>query len=286
MAITSDDAGGPAANDRPEDRVPNTVPILPAPTPPVKRHSADPDRTTAGRRRPGRPKTRRQSHGSAWHWKQTDCWYYTLPGTKTRVPLLNEEGERIRGKENRKPAQLALARVHLDGTTGQTGAAPVTWVVARVCSEYLQHLDRGVAGGTTSPGYRASAGYWLNDLCRYCGALTVAELKKGHLQTWVGSHPTWRSPATTRSVLTVVIAAFNHAAADFDIPNPLKGLKKPAAVPRLHSLTDADERTLLGATDQAFRDFLFAAIRTGLRPFCELARLTAEDVEVTPRGMM
>ena len=34
------------------------------------------------RGRPGRPKTRRQSHGSAWHWKQTDSWYYTLPGTK------------------------------------------------------------------------------------------------------------------------------------------------------------------------------------------------------------
>ena len=23
----------------------------------------------------------RQSHGSAWHWRQTDCWYCTLPGT-------------------------------------------------------------------------------------------------------------------------------------------------------------------------------------------------------------
>jgi hypothetical protein len=32
----------------------------------------------------GRPrKQRRQPHGSAWHWKQTDCWYYTLPGTKS-----------------------------------------------------------------------------------------------------------------------------------------------------------------------------------------------------------
>lgn len=26
------------------------------------------------RGRPGRLKTRRQSHGSAWHWKQTDAW--------------------------------------------------------------------------------------------------------------------------------------------------------------------------------------------------------------------
>ena len=43
-------------------------------------------------------KKRRQPHGSAWHWKQTDCWYYTLPGAKKRLPLFDEDGERIRGK--------------------------------------------------------------------------------------------------------------------------------------------------------------------------------------------
>jgi integrase len=31
---------------------------------------------------------------------------------------------------------------------------------------------------------------------------------------------------------------------------------------------------------------LFAAIHTGLRPFCELAKLTADDVEESGRGMM
>jgi integrase len=30
----------------------------------------------------------------------------------------------------------------------------------------------------------------------------------------------------------------------------------------------------------------FAAAHTGLRPFCELARLAAEDVEEAPQGMM
>lgn len=43
---------------------------------------------------------------------------------------------------------------------------------------------------------------------------------------------------------------------------------------------------MYGATDGCFRDFLFAAVHTGLRPFCELAKMTAEDVEETPRGMM
>ena len=41
----------------------------------------------------GRPrKQRRQPHGSAWYWKQTNCWYYTLPGTKKRVGLNDGEG--------------------------------------------------------------------------------------------------------------------------------------------------------------------------------------------------
>ncbi len=35
-----------------------------------------------------------------------------------------------------------------------------------------------------------------------------------------------------------------------------------------------------------FRNFLFAAIHTGLRPYYELAKLTAGHVEVTPRGML
>ena len=58
-------------------------------------------------------KQRRQQHGSAWHWKQTDCWYSTEPGTRKRVPLFDEQGERVRGTENKEAARLALARVNL-----------------------------------------------------------------------------------------------------------------------------------------------------------------------------
>jgi hypothetical protein len=103
-----------------------------------------------------RKKTRRQSHGSAWHWIQTDSWYYTLPGTKNRVPLFNEDGNRIRGVENRKAAQLAMARVKL-GQGWQPElppASPDEWVVAKVCSEYLQYCERGVANGSVSKGHR------------------------------------------------------------------------------------------------------------------------------------
>ena len=63
----------------------------------------------------GRKKTRRQAHGSAWHWKQTNTWYYTQPGSTKRIPLFEEDGQRIKGKENKKAAELALARIKLQG---------------------------------------------------------------------------------------------------------------------------------------------------------------------------
>ncbi len=56
---------------------------------------------------------RRQRHGTAWYWKQTNCWYYTPRGTKKRVALFDENGKRIRGMENKQAAALALARAKL-----------------------------------------------------------------------------------------------------------------------------------------------------------------------------
>jgi integrase len=127
---------------------------------------------------------------------------------------------------------------------------------------------------------------WLNDLCEYCGALPVAQLKKGHVQKWIENHETWRSPATHRGVIAIVLAAFNRAAEMFGIPNPIKGLKKPKSEPRLASFTPEEEKALYDATESCFENFLFAALHTGLRPFCELAKLTADDVEESERGMM
>jgi integrase len=234
-----------------------------------------------------RKRKRRQSHGSAWHWRQTDCWYCTLPGAKKRLGLFDENGQRIRGQENQEAAELALARLKLSGDwPADTSPDNGNWIVARVCSEYLQYCERGLANETISKSHRDNAVRFLNDLCKYCGALAVAELKKGQVKTWLESHPTWRSPATHCSVIAIVLAAFNYAQETRGIRNPLAGLKKPAANPRLQSLAREDEDALYAACDEPFRNFLFALIHTGLRPFCELARLTADDIEENARGMM
>jgi integrase len=230
---------------------------------------------------------RRQQHGSAWHWKQTDCWYYTQPGTKKRLPLFDESGRRIRGKENQDAAETALAKTKVAAESDSANpGGQQRWLVAKVCLEYLQYCERGAANGTLSKGHRDNSVAWLNDLCSYCGALAVGELKKGHVKTWLESHSTWRSAATRHGVITIVQAAFNYAEQQYEIPNPLKGLKKPVPQPRLQSFSREDEETLYDATEVCFRNFLFAAIHTGLRPYCELARVTAEDIEENGRGMM
>lgn len=236
----------------------------------------------------GRPKSRRQTHGLAWHWRQTDCWYYTLPGTKRRVALCDEDGNRIRGKEKRDKARLAMARVSLEekGELPISSATTGPWLVARVCSEYIQYCERRLAKGTISAEHNDMVKWVLNDLCKYCGALPTVQLKKAHIHNWIDTHENWRTPATHRTVITVAIAAFNYATENFELVNPLRGLKKPAAVPRLHSLTEEEEKAMLQTADPAFRNFLFAAMQTGLRPFCELAQLTADNVEESTRGMM
>jgi hypothetical protein len=122
-------------------------------------------------------KQRRQQHGSAWHWKQTDAWYHTEPGTKKRVSQFDENGERIRGKENKETARIALARIKVaDELIAQSQQASGDWTVARVCDVYLADLH-----STANPEWATQVDRWLNDLCGYCGALKVGEFLKRHL---------------------------------------------------------------------------------------------------------
>lgn len=229
----------------------------------------------AGRR------SRRQSHGSAWHWKQTDCWYYTKPGTRQRVPLFDEDGQRIRGKENREAARLALARVKLaDELQPSPDRNQGEWTVARVCDIYLAHLH-----ATAAASWAEQVQGWLNDLCGYCGALTVTEFKRRHLREWLSRHTTWNDN-TRRNVIGSVKAAFNFCVKDGDIDaNPVAAYEKPASTPRVTAFSPLEEKQLYEAADESLGLFIRACILTGSRPYSELARVTAEHVVESDHGM-
>ncbi|MCG6157273.1 tyrosine-type recombinase/integrase [Rubinisphaera margarita] len=236
--------------------------------------------------KPSQPK-RRRSRGRAWYWKQTDTWYYTQPGTKSRVRLTNESGYPIRGQDNVQAAELALARVKANGEWQPAAEKSISVAtrVADVCSEYLVRCERRMKLGAMTRNHFDEQARYLNDFCGYCGALPSSELQKGHVDHWVESHATWRSPVTRRHAITAVKSAFKSAEETLSVRNPLIGLKKPPQRPRLYSFTPKDEQVLYDSTSQQFRDFLFACIHTGLRPYSELARLTSQNVVETNRGM-
>lgn len=232
---------------------------------------------------------RRRSRGRAWYWQQTDSWYYTPPGTRNRVRLLGLDGLPLRGPDSRDAADLALARIQASGkwrAAPDPKVASQSDVVARVCSEYLVDSQRRVERGEICDEYFSTTKRYLNAFAAYCGAVPVGELKKAHVDQWLEGETTWKSNGAQRHAITAVIAAFRFFAERHDVPNPLKGLRKPPPQPRLHSLSPADETRMYAHASRQLRDFLFAALHTGLRPFCELARLTAAMVEETPRGMV
>lgn len=226
-------------------------------------------------------KSRRQQHGSAWHWKQTDCWYYTPPGTKKREALFDEDGERIRGKENKEAAQLALARIKLtDELTPVASASSKDWTVAQVCEIYLADL-----ANTATPEWVSLCQAWLNDFCGYCGALSVSELKKKHLRIWLQKHKTWNNNSQ-RNVIACIKAAFNFCCTFDDLDtNPLASYQKPAATARVTSFSPEEEEEIYAATNKAHALFLKCCILTGARPFSEMAMVTADHVVETPHGM-
>jgi hypothetical protein len=195
--------------------------------------------------------------------------------------LFDEKGERIRGRENKEAARLALARLKLRGELGDR-PVPVSgdWTVARVCDVYLNDLHQ-----TANSEWTAQVRGWLNDLCGYCGALRVNEFKKKHLRAWLQQHDTWNHNMQ-RNVVGAVIAAFNFCCKfeELDV-NPVAGYKKPAATPRVTAFTAEEEEAICETADEAFGRFIKACILTGARPYSELARVTADHVVETAQGM-
>ncbi len=226
-------------------------------------------------------KQRRQQHGSAWHWKQTDSWYFTEPGTKKRLALFDEDGERIRGKENKEAAKLALARIKLvDELNPPPKAHNQKWTVARVFEVYLEDLHK-----SANPEWSKQVQNWLNDLCAYCGALSVDEFKKKHLRNWIQKKTTWNHN-TQRNVIASVKAAFNFCCKFDDLEaNPVAGYEKPTATPRIVAFTPEEEKQLYEGANEAFGLFIKACILTGARPYSELAKITADHIVETHQGM-
>jgi len=241
-------------------------------------------------------KRRRTPNGAAWFRKFDSCWYATIEGKRQKLRAL--DGTPIRGQEKKREAEKAAARLKL-GMQPNPSNQFVT--VGEVLSFYIGKIRK-----TESPKYVDQVQRWLDRLNAYCGAMDATKIKKSHIEDWIAGynkkhkddkHRGWTSPNSRRTIITIVLAAFNSCVKEEDFPldsNPLRGIEKPAAQGRVTFFEDEDIGELLDLWNQTpgwrrvsfspVADFFNFLLHTGARP-SEVARLTAAHAEETPDGL-
>ena len=133
-----------------------------------------------------RRKQRRQQHGSAWHWKQTDCWYYTEPGTRKRVALFDEDGEMLI-EATSDHVRSGLRGLFARGYT--VGAIPVGYRRKEIPEAPL--TNRGAATSTPASCFNRSASaaamssvkLWLSIVSACNGVVVAARLGAENAQS-------------------------------------------------------------------------------------------------------
>jgi integrase len=109
------------------------------------------------------------------------------------------------------------------------------------------------------------------------GKLTIEELRPHHLEDWLDAHPGWKTAAGRKTRLQAVKRALNRAAKGGLIPKDhgIRGMSVPAGRARATYISPEQEKVLLSFCNPPLKTALQVLIRTGMRPGCELAKVTA-----------
>lgn len=205
-------------------------------------------------------------------FRQHDGWWYVtrrLNGKRTQTKL-------AKGLENEAEAYQRFYEL--------MAAAGVVEVDPAVSFNELCHLflawSKEHNSSTTTAWY---LGFLADFDDLYSGP--VSQLQKRHVEAWLRSHGNW-SQSTQRQAVTSIKRVLNWSYDQgyiAEIPRGIRGLKRPRMERREIVIDSEQHQLLLGATDEAFRRFLFAMRETGARPG-EIRRVTAHDIDLV-RGV-
>jgi integrase len=235
-------------------------------------------------------------------------------GKDVFIPLTNEAGERLRDKSQSEAAKAAFHRYKagLVPESAKANAVPAGTVTVRdVCVFWLEQAPIVDKTRESSIGKRQNT---LYDLCngiapkyrekseaeqgpRYrpvteaerkaaprihkgYGNKPAAQLTRADLLEWCNAHPKW-TDGGRRTVLQCVKRVMNFAVEYGKIKaeeNQIRGMKIPTGKARATYLNPDQEIALLGKSCPALRLALRILIRTGMRPGCEFAKVTAAHV--------
>ncbi|MGD9721512.1 MAG: tyrosine-type recombinase/integrase [Pirellulales bacterium] len=237
------------------------------------------------------------SRNKGYWFRDGRGWFCKVNGRG--VPLTNEAGERLRDPNDDAAAKLAHARVLTAKRVEAVKTCDLT--VLEVVSAYLRQLeaekgrnktfhDRAKAlfnfthglglrflalDGEEKPKPRPSdyvhAGYKDRP---------VMSIKGIDVDQWVQANKRWKSDSTKRTMIKALKRAINYCVGAGLIPaNPIRGFKVPKDRARITYLTPEQETALCDAANPALAMAIRVLIRTGMRPGCEFAKVTAKHVQ-------
>lgn len=262
-------------------------------------------RDKQGRRKGSRNKGYWFRDGRGWGVKGSDGRF---------VPLTTEAGERLRDKSQADAAKTAFHRYKAglvpESAKESAGDGPT---VRDVCVFWLEQAPIVDKTRESSIGKRQNT---LYDLCngiapkyrekseaerkaakRYkpvteadrkaaprihkgYGNKPAAQLTRADLLEWCNAHPKW-TDGGRRTVLQCVKRVMNFAVEYGKLTkdeNQIRGMKIPSGKARATYISADQEIALLGKSCRALRLALRILIRTGMRPGCEFAKVTAAHV--------
>jgi integrase len=212
-----------------------------------------------------RKKRRRGENGSVWFRAYTDSWYVRSGGRQ--VPVLDENGRRVRGRENRKAAQAAWQAMR-----SKPPASPDE--VAEVAEVIRCYVSAKRPGDTKA---EKVTRHYLHSFAERWRGLTVAALTPHHVTVWLDGRPSWGSECRWHAI-TLLSACLNWAQGVLGTRNPIKGMARPARKSRgVEAVIPADvHKALVAGASRHVADVLIALKATGARPG-EVLSVTAAD---------
>ena len=201
-------------------------------------------------------------HTGYWYRKGRG-WYITEG--RSQVPLLDEQGERLKDRKDRAGAKAAYAR-YLAGVQERRQFGPTVQEIADFYLPWCQSYQR--------PKTYLIRSFFVHDFATYYGERRTATLSHLDIDRWWDRHD-WNS--TTRNIaITSVKRAVNFAISRGKLPSsPLRGYKAARLGKRVTYFTPEQEAAMYRHANPAFALALRVLIRTGARPGCEFAALTA-----------
>lgn len=198
-------------------------------------------------------------NSTLWRRKRDGAWMTTLRGKQHNL-----------GKDKTEAKRAFHALLAKDAPPVVTARL----TVRKLADQYLAFIER-----TAAPNTFGTYLLYLQKFCDHLGNRAVADLRVEHVTAWEAKNPRW-SRSTVASVRAMIVSCLNWGVKQGVIEaNPIPRLKSGRTERRERLLTAEEIGKVKAVASPAMLDFFQALDLTGARPFSEVARLTAADID-------